>query len=341
MAGRVLARTELARPPRLRPGDVIGLVSPSAPGAPVAPRRFARAADALRDMGFEVREGSRTWGTGHSAGTARERADELNEFLRDPRVRAVVATIGGHTCNAVLPLLDYDALRADPKIIVGYSDITALLLACVTKAGVVAFHGPTLLAEFGEFPAPLPYTRDGFLDVLCRAEPPGPLRQPPEWTDEFLLWDSRDTRPRTLAPSRPWSWPVEGRAAGPLLGGNLDTLSVLGGTGYLPDFRGAVLLWETVQTSLSRIDQLLTHLEALGVMDDLAGMIVGHAFRADPGFEEELRGHVAERYASRGFPVVAGVLAGHCDPMPTLPLGCVVALDSARGSIEVVDAAVR
>jgi muramoyltetrapeptide carboxypeptidase len=329
------------RPPSLRPRDVIGVVSPSAPGAPVAPRRFRRATDALRDMGFAVREGSRTWGTGDSAGTPQERAAEINEFIHDPGVRAILATIGGHTCNAILPLIDYAALQEKPKILIGYSDITALLLACVAKSDVVTFHGPTLLAEFGEFPAPLPYTRDTFLAALSQAAAVGPLRQPPEWTDEHLLWDAEDTRARSFTPSRPRSWIVGGKAAGPLLGGNLDTLSVLGGTEYLPDFRGAILLWETCFTSLNRIDQLLTHLEMLGIMDDLAGMIVGHGFRASPEFEAALHDHVAERYTDRGFPIVAGVLAGHCDPMPTLPLGCRVALDSERQSVEVIDAAVR
>ncbi|QKV94908.1 LD-carboxypeptidase [Streptomyces sp. NA02950] len=329
------------RPPTLRPRDVIGLVSPSAPGAPVAPQRFRRATDALRNMGFTVREGSRTWGTGDSAGTPQERADEINEFIRDPGVRAIVATIGGHTCNAILPLIDYAGLREDPKILIGYSDITALLLACVAKSDVVTFHGPTLLAEFGEFPAPLPGTRDAFLTAVSQTAAVGPLQQPPEWTDEHLLWDSEDTRARSLKPSRPRSWIVEGKGVGPLLGGNLDTLSVLGGTEYLPDFRGAILVWETCLTSINRIDQLLTHLEMVGIMDDLAGMMVGHGFRASGEFEDALHGHVAERYADHGFPVVAGVLAGHCDPMPTLPLGCRVALDSERRSIEVIDAAVR
>ncbi|GAA3973776.1 LD-carboxypeptidase [Actinomadura viridis] len=341
MAGPVLERAGLLRPPGLRAGDAIGVVSPSGPGAPVAPHRFRRAAGALGAMGFEVREGTRTWGTGHGSGTPEERAAEINAFLRDPEVRAIVATIGGHTCNAILPLIDYAALRADPKIIVGYSDITALLLACVAKAGVVTFHGPTVMAEFGEFPEPLPYTRDGFLAALGRPVAAGPLVHPSRWTDEFLLWDSEDDRERASGGTRPWSWIAGGEGAGPLLGGNLDTMSVLAGTGYLPDFRGAVLLWETCLTSIPRIDQLLTHLEMAGVMDDLAGMIVGHGFRAAPEFEDALREHVAGRYAGRGFPVVCGVLAGHCDPMPTLPLGCAVALDADRGSIEVTDAAVR
>jgi muramoyltetrapeptide carboxypeptidase LdcA involved in peptidoglycan recycling len=329
------------RPPRLRPGDIIGVISPSSPGAPVAPKRFHRAADALRDMGFTVREGARTWGTGDSAGTPQERADEINEFLRDPGVRAVVATIGGYTCNAVLPLVDYAALRQDPKIVVGYSDITALLLACVTKADVVTFHGPTLLAEFGEFPALLPWTRDSFSEVLSRPVAAGPLLQPPEKTDEFLLWDAEDVRARALEAAPPRAWLVEGRAEGPLLGGNLETLSVLAGTEYLPDLRGAVLLWETCATSVSRVDQLLTHLDMSGLTDGLAGMIVGHGFRAAPEFEGALHAHLAERYADRGFPVVAGALVGHSDPMPTLPLGCRVVLDSEERAIEVIDAAVR
>ena len=272
---------------------------------------------------------------------ARARADELNAFIRDPDVRAVVATLGGYTTNGVLDLLDWDAFRADPIVVLGYSDLTALLLAVVAQGECVAHHGPTLLPELAEFPKPLDYTRDHLVRAVTDPQPMGLLEPPTARTEEFLPWDEADDRPRRAQPADGWYPLVKGEAVGPLLGGNLDTLGVLVGTPYLPSFEGAVFLWETANDSLPLVERALTHLESSGALDGIVGMVVGRAFRAGTEGEAGLRDFVLRRFERAGIPVLAGVDVGHGDPMLTLPLGAEVRLDATHATLEVRGTGVR
>jgi muramoyltetrapeptide carboxypeptidase LdcA involved in peptidoglycan recycling len=272
--------------------------------------------------------------------TAERRAAELNGFLRDPEVRAVIGAIGGYTSNGVLDRVDWVALRRDPKILLGYSDLTALLLAATVHAEVVAFHGPTLLPELAEYPRPFPYTIEHLRRAVSQPQPLGRLRPAPVWTEEFLAWDVADDRARSTDPGTGWQWLCPGSGTGPLLGGNLETLGVLAGTRYLPDFTGAVLLWETTAATLEQVERSLTHLAMVGVFDRLAGVVVGRSFRGGDGFETLLRRFTGAWFADLGVPVIAGVDIGHADPMVTLPLGVRVSLDSSSDVVEVCGAGV-
>lgn len=313
----------------------------AAPSGPVMfPERLNRGVRALRSMGFRTVVGPVAAGQG-ARRSARERADELNAFFRAPEVRAVVAAIGGYSSNALLDLLDWEALRADPKILVGYSDITALLMGAVHVAGVPAFHGPTVLPELAEYPEALPETVNGLRAAVCDARPLGVLAPVPEWTEEFLAWEKDDTRARRPEPAAPWRWIGDGAASGRLLGGNLETLCALAGTRYFPDFTGAVVLLESAAASHDAIDRDLDHLSMLGVFDGMAGLVFGHSFRGGPGFQATLEERLAARFADTAAPVVLGVHLGHTDPMPTLPLGVPLAIDAGKQRLEVLDAAVR
>jgi muramoyltetrapeptide carboxypeptidase LdcA involved in peptidoglycan recycling len=325
----------LLRPSRLRPDDVIGVATPSSPVG--TPRRLRRGVEALHALGYQVRLGPVATSGG---GSRAERVAELNSFLRDPAVRCVVMSIGGFTSNALLDDLDYDALRADPKVIVGYSDITTILLAVLARAGVVTFHGPTLLPELAEYPHPLSYTTDAFTRAVGRPQPLGRLAAAPGWTEELLMWDEADDRARSTRASGGWRWLQGGTGTGPLLGGNLETLGVLAGTPYLPDFDGAVVLLETTSVDLNQIDRTLTHLEMIGIFDRMRGLLVGRPFRAPAGFTEAFTDHIGQRFAGRDVPVVAMLDIGHTDPMLTLPLGVRARVDSGSGTVEVLDAAV-
>ncbi|MDH6435687.1 S66 peptidase family protein [Streptomyces canus] len=332
---------EPVRPRRLAPGDLVAVCTPSGPGAPLAPRRFERGLQYLRDQGFRLRVGSQAWEEGYAAGSARARAAEINDMIRDSDVRAVVCAIGGYTTNGILPHLDWKALADDPKVIVGYSDITALLLAAFARTGVITFHGPTLMPEFAEYPSALVYTEEAFRAATGSARAVGRLRPPAAWTEEFLLWDERDGEPRRTRPHDGWQWLVGGTATGRLLGGNLDTVCALTGTGDLPDFTGAVFFWETCSQSIGEIERNLTHLACAGVTDGIAAMIVGRSFRAGDAFEAQLRAYVSERWSGAPFPVLAGVDLGHSDPMLTLPVGARCRLDSGTDVFEVIEAAVQ
>ncbi|MDF2257723.1 S66 peptidase family protein [Streptantibioticus ferralitis] len=328
-------------PPALRPGDLVGVCTPSGPVAGIAGERFRRGVRALEGFEWRVVVGPQAQVRGYSAGSARARAEEINAFLRDERVRAIFTTIGGFNANGVLPHLDYDALRSDPKIIVGYSDITAILLGVHARTGVTTFHGPTLMPEFAEYPEMLSYSADSLLSVVTGPGPCNPLRPPASWTEEFLLWDEEDKRARRLEGHPGWKWVGSMSGRGPLLGGNLETLCCLLGTPYLPSFEEAVLFWETCDTSMARLDRSLCQLDAAGVTSGLAGMVVGRSFRGGEAFENELRTHVTQRYADHGFPLVMNVDIGHTDPMLTLPVGAIAALDASSRTFRLTTSGVR
>lgn len=322
-------------PRRLTPGDLVAVAAPA--GAVRHPQRLARGVAALRRLGFDVVTGPTA-----GAGADREpsaRASEFNAFLRDPRVRAVVAAIGGHHSNSILDLVDWAALGADPKPIVGYSDITALLLAGLTAGNVVTFHGPTVLPEFGEYPQPLDYTCAGFLRVTGRPAPAGRVLPPPHWTEEFLAWGSDDVRPRRMVAADGWQWAGHGPATGRLVGGNLETVCALAGTRYWPDWSGAVVLLETLTTEPEPVERCLAHLAMLGVFDQMVGLVAGRSLRGGAGFEQCWR-DLVRRWVPRDVPMVFGADVGHTDPMATLPIGVRVRLDPAAEAMEIVDAAV-
>ena len=294
----------------------------------MGPNRLERGISNLEALGLRVRVGAQAFATGTvGAGSADARAEELNGFLRDPYVRGIICTIGGLNSNGILRTLDYEAFARDPKVVVGYSDLTNVLLALYARTNVVVYHGPTLLPEIAEFPTPLPYTMSSLMNAVFRDDELQSLAAASEWTDEFLLWDSEDVRPREMHAHPGWSWSGSGSAEGPLLGGNLDSLTFLVGTPYVPDFDGALLFWETMSTSLSEIDRALTHLDDAGLTAHIGGMIVGRPFRAQDGFDVQLRDYVRARYGAV-MPILMGADIGHADPMLTLPIGGLGRLDA-------------
>ncbi|MEV1014615.1 S66 peptidase family protein [Micromonospora sp. NPDC049801] len=315
---------KLLYPSPLRPGDTVAIASPSSQPPPT-PARFRRGVAFLRASGFEVRvpEGAAR----SEPRSPAQRAEELNALLIDSSVRAIIASIGGYNSNALLPMLDFDALRRDPKFLVGYSDITALHLGILSRAGVVSLHGPTLLPELAEFPAPQPVSEQELLRFFSGAWA-GPLPHVPAWTDEFLQWDQDDVRPRTKTSGPEQRWLGAGSVSGPLIGGNLETLEALLGTAYFPNLNGAILFWETCNTSLGPIERSLDHLEQAGALDDLAGVVVGRTFRAPPELSAEIEKAMVRRHGGSGMPVVLNVDIGHTDPMLTLPIGHQASLDA-------------
>lgn len=332
------ASTPLTRPPRLKRGDLIAVATPS--GAVHHPARLERGLLALRNLGFAVCCGPMASVQDLELRTPEARAEEFNGFLRDRKVRAIFATIGGHNSNAILDLVDWKALRSNPKVIVGYSDVTSLLLASIAEASVLTFHGPTVLPEFAEYPNLLGYTRDSFLQATSRPAPQGIIASPAEWTEEFLPWGKEDHRSRRMRPAGDWIWRGEGQCTGPLLGGNLETICRLAGTRYLPDFKDAVVLLETASTSPEAVEGSLAHLSMLGVFDSMAGLVVGRTYRGGDAFESQWNQYLISRFKDVGLPMVLGTHIGHTDPMLTLPLGARVSLNVAQRRLEVLDAAV-
>lgn len=330
-------------PKRLKAGARIALISPSDPAAGLFPDRVDRAATLFAQWGYSLVP-MRHARLVHPrlpylAGTDDDRAEDIMQAFDDPGIDAIWASIGGLNSNRILDRLDYDRIRRHPKILVGYSDCTALLNAISAETGVVTFHGPNALVELAANDGVMDYTKKACLAVLTDPAPPGRLEQPAEtW-----LIDWPEVTPRTRVPATPWRGNGKGRASGPLVGGNLQTLVKLAGSPHWPDFTGKILFIEDVGVPLHHLDGHLTQLRGLGVLDAVAGLVVGriNANGAETLPAEDVLTMLEDVLDGRDVPVLVDVDLGHTDPMLTLPIGGMAELDATEPSLALTEGAVR
>lgn len=320
----------LLKPPGLNPGDTIGFFSPSSAATAWAPNRFARAKAYLAAQGFELKAGSLTGERDHwRSGSIAARADELNALIRDPQVRAIMSVIGGSNSNSLLPYLDFDALKRDPKIVIGYSDVTALLLGIYAQTGLVTFYGPALVASFGELSPLVDETLVGFLSVCMAggASLPHRLPTPTQWTEERLDWEHQ-TRAKQCWPNRLISVGT-GRVRGRLIGGNLNTLAGIWGSPYMPSIkRGDILLLEDSLKTAETVERAFTHLKLCGVFDRIGALVLGkHELFNAQGSGKRPLDILLEVVGEPTFPILAEYDSAHTHPMLTLPLGIEAELD--------------
>jgi muramoyltetrapeptide carboxypeptidase len=325
---------QLTSPPRLIAGDVVAVVSPSAPAVAWWPHRVERGFAYLRSLGLEVRLMPHAGeAAGWTSASAEARAADIHAAFADDEIRAVLAAIGGDHSNQLLPHLDYELIGVNPKIFQGYSDITVLHWALMKRSGLRTFHGPALTTELAEYPAVFPYT-ERFLRVAWFGEEPFAFARAEQWTDELLDFFAKAdlTRPRELKPSDGWRSLRDGQARGPLVGGCLETICWhLKGSSVWLDLNGAILFLETSEEAPlpAAVDAALTELEQLAVFDQINGLIFGRPYGYAPERVELLWRVVSERTAAAAIPVLANVDLGHTDPMLTLPLGVTAELDTA------------
>ncbi|HET9150211.1 MAG TPA: LD-carboxypeptidase [Gemmatimonadales bacterium] len=312
------------RPPRLAPGARVALVAPAGPL--LEQDDLARAAELCRALGWEPVLGANAAAQeGYLAGADALRAADLNAALRDDRVAAVWCIRGGYGLTRILDQLDFAATSRQPKVVLGFSDVTALLLALHHQVNLVTFHGPIARYEMPDF------TREHLERVITQAAPAGLLRHLPGRTGVLVPEQNRVV---TIA---------GGRAEGPLIGGNLSLIQCLVGTPYLPDLTGAILFLEDVGEELYRVDRMLSHLRLAGVLGRLAGVAIGRFTEmgrrgADgaTGFDRVL----SHYFQPLGIPVLSGLPFGHVREQWTLPVGVRARLDAGAGELELLDAAV-
>ncbi len=333
------------RAPRLRPGDTIGIVSPSAGVAALFPHRVERGARHLESLGFRVIFAPHARNRhGYVSDTPERRAEDLHTLFRDPEVKAIVSAIGGdHACQ-VLPLLDFDLIRAHPKIVMGYSDMTVLNVAIWARTGLTTFNGPHLMTELAEYPRMPEYSERHMLRVLCEATPPGDIAPSDWWTEEYLDWSAGADLTRARAPqaTQGWTWLRPGYARGPLIGGCLESLQHLRGTPYWPVWDGALLFLETSEEkpTPATVDGILMDYENMGVLARISGLLFGRPLDYTDEERQALHDIIMERTAKYRFPVIADMDFGHTSPMLTLPIGCEAVVDAANRRFAIVEAAV-
>ena len=352
----------LLKPNRLSYGDTIGIVSPAS--APPDPKSIDRSVAALHRLGFTTRLARnvrKRWG--FLAGSDRERAADLMQMFADRNVQAIICTRGGYGTSRLLPLLDYEVIRRNPKVFVGYSDITSLHCAFLKNAGLVSFHGPMLNSDFVKENMP-EFTLQSFLRVVM--EPCAPGRISGTGTSRSAAGSSTGKAVASVtgiecsgaAAGRTVPVPARvrnacsilrpGRATGPLIGGNITLLCATLGTPWQPSFKNAILFFEDLNEEPYRYDRSLTHLLNAGVLRQVSGIAIGiNKNCADPKakktreYRQTLEDVFRDRLLPLKVPVVMNLPFGHIRHNATLPIGVRATLDGQRGDLVIEEAAVR
>ncbi|MCH7814807.1 MAG: LD-carboxypeptidase, partial [Planctomycetes bacterium] len=319
-------------PPGLAAGDTIAFV---APAGKLDRNRVELAKRRLEAMGFEVRVPEDLYRSrGYLAGQDEVRAAELMAAFRDPQVKAIFPGTGGYGTTRILDRLDYDLIRRNPKIFIGFSDITGLHLALQSKTGLVTFHSPNPMYGLGSKGNLRDFSAKYFWRALLLRENVGPDGRNLPRGYSYLI--------PAEAPQIEVITPGVGR--GRLTGGNLSLIVALMGTEYEIQTAGRVLFLEDVGERPYRIDRYLSQMRLAGKLDELAGAILGQFTdcKSKEGKDSLSLEQVFQDYfADLGVPVIANFPAGHSRDNATLPLGVMVEVDANRGRVTVLENPVR
>jgi len=327
-----MSAPSLIFPPRLAPGDIIGIAAPASP--PEKPELIDEVIERFTALGFKIKPGRYLRKReGYLAGSDEERAADINAFFADPEVRGIFALRGGYGSCRILPLLDYAAIRENPKPFVGYSDMTAMQLAILVKAGLVTFHGSNASSAFQ--PENIAACRRMLMEGSRR--PPGDGEERPALGDRglpseggpeilFSRDDAHGANVKTV---------VTGRAQGQLLGGNMTCLLRLLATPYAPDFRGVILFLEDTGEKAYRVDGMFTHLRLAGILSQIGGLVLGQFDHADPTEQARITACLQREAECIGVPSVSSAPIGHFPEQIIVPQGANAELDAGTGSLSI------
>lgn len=315
----------LIKPKALQKGDTLGLITPA---SAVTRQAFEKAVANLEALGFNVRyTDNMSVRKGFLAGTDTQRLDDLHRMFEDPDIAGVVCARGGYGSGRLLPDINYDLIKANPKVLIGYSDITALLYGIHQKTGLVCFHGPVGASEYSEF------TEKGFEQVLMKGKSPK-FEVPKTW--QGMTDSAYQTLPL-----------VPGLAKGALVGGNLSLMCSLMGTPYDIDFNDKIVFIEEVGESPYRVDRMLTQLLNSGKLAKAKGIAMGvfnncETKPDDPDFalSTSLENVLIDRFAQLKIPILYGLPIGHINDNATLPFGVPAELDVEKGSLRLLESGV-
>lgn len=325
---------------KLQKGDMVGIVAPSAPTSTFCPRRMSRGVESIKRMGYKVKLGNTVNKVdGYTAGTIAERVDDIHRMFLDTEVKAIMTTIGGYNANDLLDKLDYDLIKKNNKLFIGYSDITVLLFALMKKSGVQTIMGPMVLPQFGEFPDVLSFTKKSFEFVVSNigTDKEYVLPMSIENTEEMLLWDKDDNIKRTMNKNEGWRIIFKGEAEGNLLPVNLNTFSKLIGTEYMVDTKNSILFIEDDDDETpATLQRMLQQFKQAKLLDSVCGIVFGRFQKKSDITEEKLKNILISVFDEVNIPIISGVDFGHTDPMLSLPIGKTVKISTAKEKINIV-----
>lgn len=353
ISARTQTQPSLRKPPRLRPGDTVGVIQPA--GWISDHAEIDMALERIRNMGLVPKPGLHLRDRhGYLAGTDESRAADVNAMFADRAVKAIFAARGGWGCARLLPYLNWNVIAANPKLMVGFSDITALHLAIAARGGFPSIHAPNVGSNWG--PRSMGTFRrlafDGAMPVLeewpggmppSTAMPPPAAAMPPAGTTPPPggLMPPVTVSPPPILPPRRTQTLRPGKASGRLLGGNLTVLSALMGTPYLPSFDGAILFLEDVEEAEYRVDRMLTQLALSGILRRLAGVVFGQCSRcatasaSSGGFT--LADVLARHLRPLNVPAFSGAWFGHISDQLSIPVGVRAEIDADMGTIRILE----
>jgi muramoyltetrapeptide carboxypeptidase len=304
-------------------GDTVGLINPAT--ATFHPEDVIIAQETLGALGLKTKVGKHLLDRyGYLAGKDEARAADINDMFSDPEVNAMISLRGGWGSNRLLDKLDYKLIGKNPKIIMGYSDITSLLIALNAKTDLVTFHGPVGTSTWNAFSTR--HVKQLLFDAELLT-----LENPREKGDNLTQVDDRIW---TITP---------GTARGRLCGGNLSVLAAMVGSDYLPDWKGKILFLEDVGEDIYRVDRMLTQLKLAGILDKISGFVFGKCSNCGPGngfasltLEEVLDDHIKPL----GIPAWYGSMIGHIEDKFTIPIGVQAEIEAESGRITLLESAV-
>jgi muramoyltetrapeptide carboxypeptidase len=297
------------KPPALKAGDTVAITSPA--GAVWDEAQVETFTNILKSFGFKVIHGKTlTEKFGYFAGTDELRANEMNELFANKAVNGIFCMKGGWGCARLLDKINYDIIEKNPKVLMGFSDITALLIAITTKTGLITFHGPVGNSGWNDF------TKTVFMNVTMK-------------TNVFAYPQNPESENKSITIQ-------SGKATGELVGGNLTVLTSIIGSGYLPDWKNKILFLEEVKEEPYSIDRMLTQLKLCGALNAVSGFVFGKCAKClaeEPlksfTFHDVLMQHIQPL----GIPAFYGAMIGHIENKLTLPIGVKATMDADKGNI--------
>ncbi len=304
------------KPPALKKGDVIGIISPAS-----SPDNFSRIEKGifyLESLGYRVKPGKHIYKRlGYLSASDDERAEDLNEMFADPQVRAIFCVRGGYGTPRILDKINYNLIKRNPKIFVGYSDITALQLAIFKKTGLITFSGPMVAVDmYSDFDT---FAEEFFWKIL---------------TNNLKKIEIKNPDDVPLVAMKP------GVATGILLGGNLSLLASIVGTKFQPDFSNSILVIEDIGEEPYRIDRYLSQLKNSGILGKIKGCIIGQftdCLAKEPEKSLTLEQIFNDYFGNLKIPVISNLSYGHISRKITLPIGAKVKIDAKRKNITIVE----
>ena len=305
----------MIKPKGLKLGNTIGII---APASSTTEEKVDKVYEKLTEMGFKVKMGkSPNSRHGYLSGTDEIRSNDINEMFKDDEVDGIICIRGGYGTPRILDLLDYDAIKNNPKVFVGYSDITALHIAFNQKSGLVTYHGPMAASDIiGDFDD---FSKEGLLNIIMGKD-----------------WDGKISNPE----GEEITTINGGIAEGEIIGGNLCLISDTMGTPYEIDVKGKILFIEEIGEEPYKIDRMLNQLKLAGKFEEASGIILGDFNNCDNGKHDEnlsLAQVFEDHIKPAGKPTIYNLQSGHCNPMVTLPFGIKARLDADKQELIILD----